>query len=494
MEENEGQIPFYPIIGIAPTKKSTEKEEGSGIVKGEDASEETKKRIWTLAKERGIEDTTANRKLAYRIDALVRFIINIKRFSILKDYHLSSSDNDANEVLMKEIETFIREIKLMSSFRQVFTPLQIEGSGHLQMLLEGTALTGLAVLENLVKHTDPTNINDYFYYQSQNVSKNWQDPEETETKLLRVWFIDESKRDEYTKIKADEDTVLSRDLIIEVLNNESGESNMQTVVSFVFIKNFLLQLLPNLIEIVTSPSEEIIYSTVNKAGVSLIPKFPPESLKAIDAPKYAAQVKKYNTWKTNLSALANKISRDRTKQRKSIHPDTIVEKVLESSQSLNSQMIDAIINVLDTQIAYGMNFSISLINPRGSELATNQNIYSVVATTMRGIQQQFQDVAEKLIYDKFPNALTAGIEFELEELNPEDALVVAERKKLYAETTEIMTNIGFDPATIDAFANKNIDEALELTEGISTEVGEAAEKVVEGMLDYRNEHLDEEGT
>jgi hypothetical protein len=492
MEEKEDKIILYPIIGVAPTKKSTDKEEGSGIVKGEDAGEETKKRIWTLAKERSIEDTTANRKLAYRIDALVRFIINIKRFSILKDYYLSSSDNDANEVLIKEIETFIREIKLMSSFRQVFTPLQIEGSGHLQMLLEGTTLTGLAVLENLVKHTDPTNINDFFYYQSQNVSKNWQDPEETETKLLRVWFIDESKRDEYTKIKAGEDTVLSRDLIIEVQNNESGESNMQTVVSFVFIKNFLLQLLPNLIEIVTSPSEEIIYSTVNKAGVSLIPEFPPESLKAIDAPKYAAQVKKYNTWKTNLSALANKISRDRTKQRKSIHPDTIVEKVLESSQSLNSQMIDAIINVLDTQIAYGMNFSLSLINARGSELSTTQNIYTVVATTMRGVQAQFEDIAERLINDRFPKALTAGIEFKLEDLNPEDALVVAQRKKLYAETSEILFNAGVETGSLDNFVGINIDENLSFSETESPEIEEAASKVVEGMLDWRNDPVDEE--
>ncbi|MBE9592012.1 MAG: hypothetical protein IMF19_00885, partial [Proteobacteria bacterium] len=52
----------YPIIGLAPPKEG----EGSGVVAGTgtDESEETKKRIWKLAEERQIEDTTTNRLLA----------------------------------------------------------------------------------------------------------------------------------------------------------------------------------------------------------------------------------------------------------------------------------------------------------------------------------------------------------------------------------------------------------------------------------------------
>jgi hypothetical protein len=345
----------YPIIGLAPPKEAGE---GSGIVAGTgvDESEETKKRIWKLAEERQIEDTTANRRLAYNIDGLSRFIVNIKRFSILKDYILTSKDDTKNEVLLAEIDKFLLDVKLMHIFRQVFTPLQIEGKGHMQKQFDGKTVTSLAVLEHLTKYTNPIDVMDFYYYQSQKVSKNWQDPEEKETVPLKVWFIDMEKRNEYTAIKEPEDKVYSRDRVIEILNNESGESNMQPIISFIFIKNFLLQMLPNLIEVITNPHEQIIYDTIDKAGQSCVPRPPPEALKTADAAKYNAQTKIYTTWKAGLTNLANRIARDRTKMRKTIHPDTIHEQILESSSSMNSDVIKALIHVLDTQIAYGMGF------------------------------------------------------------------------------------------------------------------------------------------
>ena len=493
MPENEASLVEYrpyPIIGVAPPAKEGE---GSGIVGGTDTSEETKKRIWTLAQERQIEDTAANRSLAYRIDSLVRFISNIKRFSILKSYYLSSKDDTVNEVLMDEIDTFIKEIHLMRAFLQVFKPLQIEGVGHLQKISEGKKLIGFAVLENAVKHTDPVNVLDYYYFQSQLVSKDWRDPEVTETETKRVWFIDESLREQYTAIKDGEDTVLSRDMIVEILNSEAGESNLQTILSFVFIKNFLLQLLPNLIEIVTSPSEQIIYDTVDKTGAPCIPVMPPDTLKKTDNVKYTAGVKAYNVWKANLTELVNRITNDRTKQKKSVHPDTITEAVLESGQSLNSDIIESLVRVLDTQIAYGMNFSLSLISAHGSELSTGHTIFTTVSVTMRGIQKQFQAIAEELIYERFPAAKAAGIKFYLDELNPEDALSKAQRNKLNAETGDILLNAGFDPTSVSNMVANNIDENLELLgEGETSEVEEAAERVVEGMLDFRNSQLEEE--
>jgi hypothetical protein len=286
----------YPIIGLAPPKDANT-DEGSGIVAGTgiDESEETKKRIWKLAAERQIEDTPANRRLAYRIDGLPRFIVNIKRFSILKGYILTSKDDAKNEILLAEID-------------------KVEGEGHIQKEYDGKTVTSLSVLEHLSKHTNPIDAMDFYYYQSQKISKNWQNPEEKETKSLKIWFIDPEKREEYTAIKEAEDEVYTRDRIIEILNNESGESNMQPVISHIFIKNFLLQMLPNLIEVITNPH--------------------------------------------------------RTKVRKTIHPDTIHEEILESNASINSEMIKALVNVLDTQIAYGMGFSISLLNAssKGSNL------------------------------------------------------------------------------------------------------------------------------
>ena len=480
----------YPIIGIAP---SATEGEGSGIVGGTDTSEETKKRIWTLAEERQVEDTPANRRLAYHIDSLVRFISNIKRFSILKSYYLTSKDDTKYEALLDEIDTFIRDIHLMRAFLQVFKPLQIEGVGHMQKLMEGNTLTGFAVLENLVKHTDPTNVLDYYYFQSQLVSKDWRDPEVTETEIKRVWFIDESFRPKYAAIKEDDDTVLSRDMIVEIQNSEAGESNLQTIVSFVFIKNFLLQLLPNLIEIVTSPNEEIIYSTVDKTGTPCIPAMPPDSLKDVDSVKYTAEVKKYNTWKANLTELVNRISNDRTKQKKSVHPDTITEEILESGQSLNSTIIESLVNVLDTQIAYGMNFSLSLLNARGTELSTSRSIFSVVAVTLVGVQKQFETIAEEIISERFPAAKEAGVHFNLDELNPEDALIKGQRNKLNAETAAILNDAGFDPVSVSNFVANTIDENLELLdEGETSEVEEAAEKVIEGMLQYQNDKLEED--
>lgn len=475
-------IQTYPIIGVAATK-----DEGGGIVDGKDASEETKKRIWLLAQERQIENTPANRTLAYKIDGLVRFISNIKRYSILKSYALKSDDDLKNEALMDEIDTFIDDIHLMSAFLQAFTPLQIEGSGHLQKLLDGNTLTGFAVLENLTKHTNPIDVTDYYYYQSKIISKKWQDPEESGTEPLRVWFIDETLRNEYTAIKPEKDYVLSRDLIIEILNSDAGESNLQTIVSFVFIKNFLIQLLPNLIEIFTSPSEEIIYDTVDKTGVPCVPSMPPLSFKEVNAVKYAEQVKEYIAWKGNLQTLVNRISSDRTKRRVSVHPDTVKENILESGTNFNSQIIESLIAVLDNQIAYGMNFSLSLITARGAELSTSRNIYSVVAVTMRGIQEQFQTIAEEIIYEQFPAAKVAGIKFKLDELNPEDSLIVAQRNKLNAEVVEILDNVGYDPTSLGNFSSLAIDENLKFdVEEQSPEIEEAAERVVEGMLAFRN--------
>lgn len=480
----------YPIIAVAPQKGKETTE--TGIVKGKDISEETKKRIWELAKERQIEDTPANRALAYRIDGLVRFITNVERFSILKDYTLSSNDDTKHEALLKEIDVFIERISLLQAFRQVFTLLKIEGAGHLQKLLENNKVSGFAVLENLIKYTKPTDKLDYYYYQALNVSKDWHNPEETGTKLQRVWFIDIARQPEYSAIKEGEDLVVSRDSIIEILNNESGESNLQTVISYVFIKNFLIQLLPNLIEIITSPQEEIIYSTVDVNGVPCIPQMPDLKLKAVDSIKYAAEVKEYNTWKANLKELANRISIDRTKHRKTIHPDTIKEKVLESGQSLNTELIESLVHVLDTQIAYGMGFSLSLLNASGNELSTSQSIYAVVATTMRGIQQQFNKVANALIYEENPAAVAAEIKFKLEELNPEDELTVAQRKKLYAEMSDMLFNMGYDTSGIDNFVSKNIDESLDfISSRQPNETEEAAEKVVEGMLDYRNDRIND---
>jgi hypothetical protein len=146
-----------------------------------------------------------------------------------------------------------------------------------------------------------------------NISKNWLDPTEEGTEDQKVWYIDEDERSIFTTINEPPDKVFARDLIIEILNNDAGESNIRPIISQIFIKNFLMAHLPNLITIVTSPDEELIYKTQDAAGNSIIPVAPPTSLQTTDSAKYATQLTIYNTWKSSLQTLANKLAEDRTK-------------------------------------------------------------------------------------------------------------------------------------------------------------------------------------
>ena len=300
-----------------------------------------------------------------------------------------------------------------------------------------------------------------------------------------MWYIDLDEELSYTSInKSERDKVFSRDLIIELLNNDAGESNIRPIISQIFIKNFLISHLPNLITIVTSPDEELIYKTIDAAG-NVVPQAPPASLQKTDETKYTDQLNIYNTWKTSLQALADKIASDRMKLGKTIHPDTIEEKIVGSSQSLNSEMIDVLIRVLDTQIAYGMGFSLSLINASGVELSTARNIYGTIAVTLRGIQEQYEHVAQDIINDQFPEAKAAGIMFSLGELNPADETEVAKTKKIYADITEILYNMGLSTDQANNFMSKHIDETVELETADYSEVGtEAASEAIGAMVDY----------
>jgi hypothetical protein len=221
--------------------------------------------------------------------------------------------------------------------------------------------------------------------------------------------------------------------------------------------------LPNLITIVTSPDEELIYKTRDAAGTLIVPQMPPTSLHATDPAKYDDQLDIYNTWKASLQTLADQIASDRMHLGKTIHPDDIIENIVGSSQSINAEMIDTLVRVLNTEIAYGMGFSLSLINAAGVELSSARNIYTTIAVMLRGIQEQYERVAQDLINERFPEAPGAGITFSLGELNPEDENEVASTKKIYAEIVEILYGLGYSSTAINNFAAKNIDESLELT-------------------------------
>ena len=474
------RVAEYPLLSA-----STVSDEGTGVTQGKSNTSETTKKVWLSAKERQIENTTTNRELAYSIDPLVKSITNIKRFSILKDFIITSIDDAKYEPLITKITLFINDIKLMARLRQSFTPLQIHGAAYLQKRLSGATLSGLSLILNLEKHGDPLNSSNYYYYQSVQISEAWHNPEEEGTKTQKVWYIDEDDRAEFEAIEESADKVFARDLIIEILNNDAGESNIAPIISQIFIKNFLIMHLPNLITIVTSPDEELIYKTQDATGKYIVPQSPPASLQAKDSEKYKDQLSIYNTWKSNLQTLADKLASDRMHLGRTIHPDTITEKIVGSSQSLNSDMLDTLVLVLDTQIAYGMGFSLSLLNASGLELSTSKNIYSVVAVTMRGVQEQYEHVAQGIINEQFPEAISAGIKFSLGDLNPEDAGNVAVTKKIYAEISEILYNMGLSNEQTSNFMSQHIDESLKIEmPKYSEEATEAAMGAIDAMVDY----------
>lgn len=468
----------YPIIALSPSS-STE----TGIISGEDDSGTTTKKIWTAAQERQIEDTVSNRELAYDIDPLVRHISNIKRFSILAYYDITSDDDAEYDPLITNIKTYLEEIKILQTFRESFTWLQVHGVAHIQAW-EGDKKKGLSVLRNVQKFTDPSNITEYYFYQKLYVSANWKDPEERGIEEKKVWFIDLDNQSQFTTINKVQDDVFSRDVIIEIRSNEVGESNLQPILSLIFIKNYLMQLLPNLITIVTSPDEEIIYTTRDKAGNLIVPKKPPQSLQETDLARYNELNSIYDAWKSRLQALSNRLTRDRTKLGRTIHSDEITEKILESAQSVNSEMINTLISVLDTQIAYGMGFSRSLLDAQGVELSTARNIYSSVAVTMRGIQEQYERIAYNIIYDQFPEAEKAGIKFSLGELNPEDERITAETKKIHAEIVDLLYNLGFSTEGLENYVGQKIDDSLTIS-SMPEETTEAAAEAIRAMVDYR---------
>jgi hypothetical protein len=483
-------IASYPLFALSPSTK----EEDTGITEGEHESAETTKKIWTAAEEREIENNVHNRELAYDIDSLVKQISDIKRFSILKDYKITSVDDAKYSETIKEIETFINEIKFMTIARQSFTPLQIHGATHLQKRVIKGKVTNLALLLNLEKYTKPLNPSDYYYFQSLQISEEWRNPLETQTKEQRVWYINEEDREEFTEITEPADKVFSRDLIIEILNSDSGESCISPIISQIFIKNFLIALLPNLITIVTSPDEEIIYKTRDAAGNFIVPQMPPASLNVTDSTRYAEQLEIYNTWKRSLQTLADKIASDRTRLGKTIHSDDITENIVGAAHGIYADMVDSLVRILNTEIAYGMGFSISLLNASGVALATARNIYSVIAVSLRGIQEQYETVAQDLIAERFPEAEKAGITFSLGELNPEDENEVAITKKIYAEIVEILYGLGYPAKAINNFASQNIDESLELTASEYSEATtEAAAEAIGAMKDYVELMNDEEG-
>ena len=213
--------------------------------------------------------------------------------------------------------------------------------------------------------------------------------------------------------------------------------------------------LPNLVAIVVAPGEQIIIQTRDKDGNIIVPQYPDPRLQESNPDQYAQELEIYEDYKAKLQDMVNQIEYDRMHKGITVHTDQIEEKITESSRSLNPQMLEAIIHILNTEIAFALGFPLSLLDARGVELTTARNILTTMNIVLRGIQRQYQQIALDLIYEQFPGAVeNAGISFVLRELDPHEAREIAQVEKLYADVLKIFKEIGASDDDLRALSRK----------------------------------------
>jgi len=452
----------YPIFTLGVSAGNSDQR---GITEGEGTETQTEKKIWTDADVRAIDNDYTNRETAYKIDALTRLILNIERFSILGDYTLRSSDDEANKELITEIEDWLEDLNVLSTFRASFNPVKIHGSTHFQKLYdvtketklksEPTGIRGLQQLIGVEKYTNPFDSTDFYFYQKKNVKSDWKNPGDDKTEEKKVWFIKDGEKGKtnYTAITGT-DIVVNADNIFEIRNDESGDSAIASCLNEIYIKNLIMLNLPNLIMLVVAPGIKASYQTREQDGKSRVPEYPSEALKTSNLAKYTEQLADYEAFKTNMQTMVNNLTNDWYQKGVMAFPDNLDVNVIESGNALNPSMLDTIVTLLNTEIAFALGFPLALVTSSGTELATARNIQETMAGVLKGIQDQYERITQKLIYEQFPAAQDAEIKFVLAPLTPKDAKQLAEIDKLHSDILEVFKKIGANDDDLRALATR----------------------------------------
>lgn len=456
-----------------------------GVTSGEDDSPLTTKKIWKDAEIRAIEDNRANREKAYSIDALTSLIVKVQTFSILGSYEVHSADDEKHSDLVKRIEDWIVEFKMIKSFRESFPDIEKHGYAYFQKLYKNGAKLnsepkGLLSLQQLIgieKHKNPFDSQDFFLFQELEIASDWKNPKGTQKKLQKVWILKdgEENKAEYPHIEST-DIIVNLDDIIEIKNNESGESAISACLNEIYIKNLILLNLPNLVYLLVAPGLGLEYQTRDKDGNWIVPEYPDSRLEESNKEEYDRQKSDYDTFVANIQTLANNIINDWYKKGITVHSDMMKLSVIESQQAMNPSMLEVMIKLLNTEIAFALGFPIALLDAHGTELATSQAILTTMSAVLNGIQNQYEQIGTGLIYEQFPEAKEADIKFRLSELNPKDAKDLAEVEKVHAAILKIYKEIGASDGDLKALSRKyGLLEEPELGgEGLAKGMGEAS--------------------
>ena len=476
-----------------------------GLSEGKDDSETTTKKIWEEAEARAIADTRANRDLAYEIDALVNIIFEFEAFTILGSYEIHSANDEDYSDLIQSINTFLKDINLLSSFREAFPAVRLHGSKYLQKRYEPpqTRLEGepkkLLRLQQLVaveKHVDPFDSDNYYLFQNLKIEDNWKDPKTDldgqvdwddqkryRTDKQKVWYIKDGINGiaVYPKISVSEDVEdpnnATGDIVvdladtIEIKNNESGRSSLTAALNEIFIKNHILLNLPNLVYLVVAPGVGIECKTHDKEGNWIVPHYPLAELNDSNPAAYQQELKDYEDFEAEKQNVANSLIDNWFKKGVMVYSDMMKPMVIESQQRFQAEMLELMLQILNKEIAFALGFPISLLDARGVEMATGREIRAVMATVLRGIQKQYQTIAMDIILEQFPKeAEEAEITFELTDLNPKEAKELAEVRAMDASILKIAKEIGASDDDLRALSRQyGILDEFELGgEGIQT--------------------------
>lgn len=457
----------FPVVVAAIAQKGAP----AGIATGDTESGDPVKAVWLDAQKRMENDTHNTREQACAIEPLVQIILDIEKYFIAGGYTLLCEDETQKA---KAVEWIDETVRLLFTFRKAFEIVRKHGVAHMQKLYndenvrlvtEINGITHLQLLTDVKRYEDPFRETNYYYCQKLKVASNWQDPGDTTTKDAAVWYLKDGLQNK-EGFSTGSDTVINRDTVVEIINNENKHSSISLCLNAIFIKNQLLMGMPMIVRIVTTPGERYIYKLAlfDKTTGEKIWSAPPPpalSLNEIDPVAYAAQKGDFDAFTADVQTQINIMAKERLGRGVVAMPETIKEEIVESSQSLNPAMLDSMFSILNKTIAWALGFPISLIDASGVELATSRVIMDTIAPYLRGLQEQFRDIGTALIKEQFP-----GMEFTftLKELHPKDAKDEAETLRTNMESLELARTVGYSDIDIRTFAQKlNVtEEVLEL--------------------------------
>jgi hypothetical protein len=448
---------MYPYTPVNVTSAETVH---TGLSSAKTADKITKKRIWTDSEMRMIEDTTINREKAFDVDALTRLIVSVQTYTILGKLKITSKDDNMHKQLILNITQKLKDLDLISRLRGSMPSLKKHGSVYFQKrYLEGTttetevrSITSLQKLEYVEKYENPLNADEYYLFQNVKISKDWQNPLSTSTEAKKVWYIkggstEAAKNKHISLVK---DIVVDLADIIEIKNNESGESSLTACLSEIFIKHLIFMHFPNLVALVVSPNTMFTHSTKEEDG---IPQPPDSQMGDSNPTEFARLNNAYTSFKTNMQTTLNDLEADWMNKGSISKPDTIKAEIMESAQALNPEMLNTMLDRLNREIAFALTFPLSLLDAQGAELSTSRNILTTMSIVMKGIQDQYVTLVQDIINDQFMEA-EAGIVFSFSELDPRDAKDLADVEKLHADIIKIFWEFGASEEDIKALSSK----------------------------------------